>query len=341
MKAIKYIFILLLIFIVGGAIFFSLKDGNYTVTQSTVIDAPASVVYEQIEDFKSWKNWNLQFNENNETSVELGSQTKGVDAFYKFTDADIEGKISITGIEENKVLRLERTCEQWFASSTSQESITLVKVENGTQVTWQMKGEFGLVEKAFNTIFNKNRTINVDDQYQQGLKNLSRVVIESMNVYATNVDGIIETGGGYFLYMSASAKRENFQNLQSQMLQNITSYMERGRIESYGLPRIIYENRDPNADNLFFSVAVPVQNKEITEIDSNVLYSYQEPGKAVKVTLNGAYDHLQEARDKGEEFILKNGLIKSETPPYEIYKTNPKETPNPADYRTEIYIPIQ
>jgi effector-binding domain-containing protein len=341
MKAIKYIFILILIFIVGGAIFFSLKNGKYTVTQSIVIEAPAPVVYQQIEDFKSWQNWNMQFKENNETSTVLGSQTKGVDAFYKFTDADGEGKISTTGIEENKFMHLERTYKQWFASSTSQESISLLTVEYGTQVTWQMNGEFGLVEKAYNSIFNNKMTVKIDEQYQQGLKNLDQVVIESMNVHTTNVDGIIETGGGYFLYMSTSAKRENFQDLRSQMLQNINSYMERGKIENYGLPRIIYENRDPSADYLFFSVAVPVQNKEITEIDSNVLYSYQEPGKAVKITLNGAYRHLQEARDKGEEFILKNGLIKSVAPPYEIYKTNPKKTPNPADYRTEIYIPIQ
>lgn len=99
--------------------------------------------------------------------------------------------------------------------------------------------------------------------------------------------------------------------------------------------------KDAINSDVIFSTAIPIQNKEITALESNVLCSYQKPGKAVKITLKGAYNNLEEAWRKGEKFIAQNGLAKSEEAPYEIYKTNPVLTPNPANYLTEIYLPIQ
>jgi effector-binding domain-containing protein len=340
MKAIKYIIILLLIFTIGGAVYFSLKDGKYDITQTRVIDAPASVIYKQIEDFKQWENWNPWLKEEEITST-MGTQTQGVDGNYSFTDDNGNGKVTITGVEPNKSLTMNMFYDNGITSSNSDVVIGLEQVENGTQVTWNMKGEQGLIDKAIATIFGIKMEEEIKPKYKNGLENLDDVVTKSMTVNSSYVDGIIETGGGYFLYMSSSSKKENFQELKTQMLQNIMSYMQRNKIDMYGMPRIIYEKINTFNDNMIFSAAIPVQNREITATDSNILCSYQEPGKAVKVTLKGAYSNIDEARKKGEEFIDQNGLLRSEEAPYEIYKTDPMLTPNPADYLTEIYLPIQ
>jgi effector-binding domain-containing protein len=340
MKAIKYIIILLLIFTIGGAVYFSLKDGKYDITQTRVIDAPASVIYKQIEDFKQWENWNPWLKEEEITST-MGTQTQGVDGNYSFTDDNGNGKVTITGVEPNKSLTMNMFYDNGITSSNSDVVIGLEQVENGTQVTWNMKGEQGLIDKTIATIFGIKMEEEIKPKYKNGLENLDDVVTKSMTVNSSYVDGIIETGGGYFLYMSSSSKKENFQELKTQMLQNIMSYMQRNKIDMYGMPRIIYEKINTFNDNMIFSAAIPVQNREITATDSNILCSYQEPGKAVKVTLKGAYSNIDEARKKGEEFIDQNGLLRSEEAPYEIYKTDPMLTPNPADYLTEIYLPIQ
>ena len=40
-------------------------------------------------------------------------------------------------------------------------------------------------------------------------------------------------------------------------------------------------------------------------------------------------------------YLVKNNLEQSEEKPFEIYTTDPGNYPNPADWITEIYIPIK
>ncbi|PPK95895.1 effector-binding domain-containing protein [Nonlabens xylanidelens] len=340
MKAFKYIFILILIVIIGGAIYFSLKDGKYDITESRIIAAPPSLIYDQLADFKEWENWNPWLEDEEITST-MGTQTKGVDGNYSFTDPYGNGKMTITGIEPNKYVAMNMFYDNGMTSSNSDVIMDLERVENGTKITWNIKGEQGLLDKVMTTVLGFNMEDEIKPKYTAGLENLDNYVNNQMSVHQVHVDGIIETGGGYFLYMSSSTKREKLQIVKSQMLQNIMSYMNRNNIDMYGMPRVVYEKIDPTNNSVLFSAALPVENREITATNSNILSSYQEPGKAVKITLNGAYSNLAEAWRKGEEFISQNGLVKAIASPYEIYKTDPMLTPNPADYRTEIYIPIE
>ncbi len=340
MKVFKYIIILFLIIIIGGSIYFSLKDGSYNITEKRTIAAPPEVLYEQIEDFSQWENWNPWLEEENVTST-MGTQTKGVDAYYTFTDEYGKGKMTIKGIEPNSSILMDMYYDNSMTTSNSNVTMKLNEVENGTEVIWNIQGEQGLLDKIIAAAFGFKMEEEIQPKYEKGLENLEKVAKEKMNLYTINVDGIIEAGGGYFLYMSSSSKLANVAQLKTQMLQNIMSYMQRNNIDLYGMPRVIYETIDQANNSTIFSAAVPVQNREITATGSNILSSYREPTKTVKITLKGSYDHINEAWKKGEEFIAQNGLIRSELPIYEIYKTNPELTPNPANYLTEIYIPIQ
>jgi effector-binding domain-containing protein len=340
MKAFKYIFILLLIVVVGGAVYFSVKDGTYDITKTQYIEAPPSLIFDEIKDFKQWNNWNPWLNDE-EVSSTMGIQTQGVDGHYSFTDAQGTGKMTITGIELNKSLTIHMFYDNGMTSSNSEIVMGLEQIENGTQITWNIKGEQGLLDKVISTILRTDKEEIIADNYEKGLVAIKGIVLNSMTVQSSYVDGIVETGGGYFLFMSSSSKKENLPELKSQMLQTIRSYMQHNQIDMYGVARVIYEKKDVISNNVIFSTAIPVQNREITALESTVLCSYQEPGKAVKITLKGAYNNLEEAWRKGEGFIAQNGLVKSEEAPYEIYKTNPMLTPNPANYLTEIYLPIQ
>ncbi|WP_124979707.1 SRPBCC family protein [Nonlabens xiamenensis] len=340
MKALKYILLLLLILIIGGAIYFALLDGTYDITETKVIDAPPSLVYEEIEDFKNWENWNGWLDKE-DVELTLGQQTSGVDAYFTFEDEHGDGKMVITGLDPNKRVSMDMTYDSGLAVSNSDVTMVLEPVEQGTQITWNIKGEQGLIEKAVGKVFGIDMEEEIRPMYTQSLNQLDAHLQKEMAIYSTNVDGIIQTGGGYYLYMSSSANMDNFSAIMGQMLQNIMAYMQRNNIDMYGMPMSIYEKFDPTNNSVIFSAAIPVKDRVITETDSNVLCSYREPGKAVKVTLKGSYEHLQEAWNQGQNFIQQNGLQEAEAPPYEIYKTDPSLTPNPANFLTEVYLPIQ
>ena len=61
----------------------------------------------------------------------------------------------------------------------------------------------------------------------------------------------------------------------------------------------------------------------------------------VKVTLKGNYTNLKEAWNIANNYVKDNQLEASEMSPFEIYVNDPGDLPNPADWMTEIYIPIK
>lgn len=57
--------------------------------------------------------------------------------------------------------------------------------------------------------------------------------------------------------------------------------------------------------------------------------------------MKGNYKHLPEAYTKGRQYMEENDLQADPNGKmFEVYVTDPEETPNPANWLTEIYIPI-
>ena len=340
MKALKYIFILLLVVVIAGAIYFSLQDGSYEVSRTAVVKAPRSLVYNQMSDFKNWNNWYAYHNEE-DVEVTMGNQTAGVDAYYNFTDEDGEGKITITRLEPNKSMEMDVVYNHPLGTSNTSMDFKLVELENGSEVTIHASGTKSLMEKVNAAVSGSNIEDELGSMYDESLGKLEQFLLQEMDQYNISPDGLIDYGGGYYLYMSSSSTIENLPKLQSQMLQKINSFMRSNNIDSYGSPLVIYEKFDEGMQNVIFSAGIPVKDRVITAENSTILCGFQEPGKAVKITLKGAYKYLPEAWQIGEGFITVNGLSRSEQPPFEFYKTDSYKEPNPANYLTEIYLPVQ
>ena len=57
MKILKYLFFLLLIVIIGAAVYFGTKDGKFNVAATKTIEAPVDLIFEQVNDYKNWQVW--------------------------------------------------------------------------------------------------------------------------------------------------------------------------------------------------------------------------------------------------------------------------------------------
>jgi AraC family transcriptional regulator len=62
-------------------------------------------------------------------------------------------------------------------------------------------------------------------------------------------------------------------------------------------------------------------------------------GKVARTIHQGPYSGLQQAYSALESWMKDNG-VQPAGPPWEVYLTDPQETPDPADYRTEVIWPI-
>ena len=89
------------------------------------------------------------------------------------------------------------------------------------------------------------------------------------------------------------------------------------------------------------SNGIPVKEKIVITGDTYILCDYIPKLSALKTTLKGNYNNLPEAWEKTMKFIAENDIEQSDIKPFEIYTTDPVNVSNPADWITEIYVPIK
>jgi hypothetical protein len=346
MKTLKYLLFLILTVLIAGSIYFATKDGSFNVAENKVISAPAQLVYDNVKDFKNWKNWVPWIQIDPNVTISYAEKTEGKGASYSWSSDNIEvggGYIETIKVIPNKEI------EQKFIFNTplgdSQNDIYWhfeeTETPGQTKVTWGMKGEKSFMEKVFISFKKEDMETGISSMFQDGLTNLEGVVLEEMKKFTINVDGITHYEGGYYMYNTTASKQNEIGAKMTPMMGQVSGYMEENKLPISGMPFTIYNKIDKLNGTVIFSACVPVKEKVITPIGSPVFCGFMEPVIALKTTLKGNYDHLPEAYAKAMEYIAINKLeIDPTSKMFEVYSTDPGLVPNPANWVTEIYMPI-
>lgn len=345
MKILKYLFFLILLVLIGGAIYFGTKDGTFDVASSKVIKAPAEVVYNNVKDFKSWEEWGPWMKEDENMEITYAEKTEGEGASYSWTsDVMGDGSMETVKVIPNKEIDQKISFNTPMGDSNSDVYWLFEDTENTgeTKVTWGMKGEQTFMEKVFMGLFSdEDFESTLKTMYETGLNNLEESVLEDMKQFTVNVDGITEYGGGYYMYTSTSAKSSDIGSRMAPMMGQVMGYMQENNIQTAGMPFTIYNKIDEANGTLIFSAAIPVRDRVITPEGSPVVCGFMEPTTALKITLRGDYGNLPSAYTKGEEYITQNNIQKDDAKSmFEVYATDPGNVPNPANWVTEVYIPV-
>ncbi|MBB5267539.1 SRPBCC family protein [Algibacter amylolyticus] len=339
MKAAKYILFLLLIAIIGLAIYIAVQPNNFEVSRTRTINAPAAVIYNNVIDFKNWEAWSSWAEADPEMTITLAENTKGVNGAYSWEDKDGIGTMKTTETLPNQSIQQEMQFADFPASDIS----WLFKSnENGsTDVTWTITGKdlpFGF--KAFAT-FTGGMEKQIAPHYERSLEKLDSIVQESMKVYTINIDDITEYGGGFYLYKTTSANKTNISRVIGKQFGEIMKFMSQNHIVANGMPFTIYNEMNTENGSVIMSNAIPVRDRVIVNDTSEVLCGYIPKTTVLKTTLKGNYTNLPEAWTSAMEYLAAKNLEQSDLKPFEIYANDPGEFPNPADWITEIYIPIK
>lgn len=339
MKSLKYILLLLLIFVIGFSIYIAVQPNAYKVTRSKTINAPQAVVYNNIIDFKNWKAWSSWVEEKPETVITLSKKTKGVDGFYTWKDEDGVGSMKTISTQPNTSIQQEMQFGDFPKSDVSWQ---LKPAENGkTEVTWTIKGEdLPFQFKIFSALMGGMEK-QIGPHFNRGLVKLDSVLQAEMKVYRINVQGVTQHSGGYYIYKTASCKLNEFEKNMKMMLPKVGAYAMTHNITMAGPPFILYHKWDEDNDAAIFSTCVPTTSKISTD-QSDILTGQLKPFKAVKSLLIGHYDNLKEAWETSMTYCSENNLeIIENGPMLETYLTDPMTELNPANWVTEIYVAIK
>lgn len=312
MKFLKYLIFLILILIIGFSIYIAVQPNTFEITKSKTINAPAKVIFETLKDSTKWGEWSKWHSENISQST------------FSENPLSIQQKITTNDLPASDI--------QWEFKPNG----------NGTtDVNWKLRAEnvsFGTKVKAFlKGGFDNVMGLNNDDSLDQ----LNDAVIKSMKVYTIEINGVTDYGGGFYMYKTTASTASNISNEMAKQYADILNYMNSNTIPMSGMPFTIYLQMDRSNGEVIMSNAIPVNNEVTVAEDSTILCGFMERTSALKVTLKGNYTNLQEAWDIAYKHLKDNQLEASEISPFEIYVNDPGDVPNPANWITEIFIPIK
>lgn len=340
MKILKLFIFLVLIVIIGGTIYFASKDGTYDIKESRIIKAPISLLYTEVNDYKTWEQWGPWKEEDPTMSFIYPENTSGVGGSYSW-DGGFPGKMTTTAVEENKSIQQDLRLVTPGGERDSKVYWNFTSLEDGsTEVSWRTQGKHTLMDKVYFTFAGMDFDGDMRDMYTSGLKGLENHAIEAMKAYSITIQGITEHGGGFYIYKTTSASGSTISATMGQNYGAIVNYMTRAAIIPIGMPFTIYNEMHEDG-SVIMSNAIPIQNKVTITDESTLLCGYMPRTKAFQVTLKGNYTYLGEAWSQAMQYINDEGLNQTAQKPFEIYTNDPGEYPNPADWITEIYIPVE
>ena len=339
MKSLKYIVFLLLIVVIGFAIYIAVQPNKFSVTRTRNIKAPTAIVYNNVSDFKNWEAWNSWVEEKPDTKITLPEKTEGVGSYYTWEDDDGVGTMKTIALEPNKSL----TQEMQFGDFPSSDVVWNFKPDGsgGTDVTWNISGkDLPFVFKFFSTLMGGMEK-QIGPHFERGLEMLDDIVVSGMKKYSVNINGITEHSGGYYIYNTASCKISDYQSKMQEMFPKVKNYTANKNIQIAGSAFQIVHKYDKENDAMIFSCAVPTREKIVSN-DSEILTGKLDSFKALKTTLKGNYTNLSEAWETAMAHAQENNIEVIESGPMlESYLTDPMTTPNPANWITEIFIAIK
>ena len=339
MKTIKYILLLLLILIIGFSIYIAVQPNSFEVTRTKTINAPQSVVYNNIIDFKNWESWSSWKDAKPATVITLAEQTKGIGGSYAWEDEDGVGSMKTIATTPMTSISQEM---QFGDNPNSDVTWDLKPNEDGTtEVTWTIKGDkLPFKFKIFSTLMGGMEK-QIGPHFERGLTMLDSVLQDEMKVYTIKTEGVTEHSGGYYIYKTASCKLSEFEKNMKQMLPEVGAYAMTHNVTMAGPPFILYLKWDEENDAAIFSTCVPTNSKIISD-EPDILTGKLESFRAVKTILKGDYENLKEAWEASMTYISDNNLeIIENGSMLETYLTDPMSHPNPAKWVTEIYVEVK
>ncbi len=337
MKTFFRILGLLAIVIIVFSIFIAVKPSEYDVKRTKVINAPTSVLFNTVNEYKTWKDWG-PWNASDPTIVpSYPEKTSGIGGSYSWTsEEDGPGRMETLALEVNKSI------EQKIYFDTRDESDVYWKfttAEKGTEVIWGMKGDLGFMGKVYFTMMGGAEKL-FGKMFEDGLTNLDSYVLSAMDTYSITNEGIVEYSGGYFIHLTTECSFEERTAQLNEMLPKVLLYAIQENYPRAGAIFNLYHKYDVENKIVSFSSCVPV--KERVNPEGAIALAYMESGKYHKTSLQGAYKYSDEAWEKAFEFAKADGVhVIEEGKPFEVYTKGHTDSPNPTDWVTEIYLPIE
>lgn len=339
MRFLKYLLLLILIVLVAASIYLASLDGTYDVKRSRVVKADPEVVFNDLNDYRNWADWGPWYEQDSTIAVTYSDKTAGQGASYSWTSEEGDGEMRTLLAKPNERIEAEILFKTPFGDMSSESYWIMEETEDGTKLTWGMKGEMPFLTRFMASSMEEQ----MGPMEERGLELFDENLQRKIKVHSIEGQGVVDYSGGFYLYLSASSKISTMNSKFDPMMDEVKDYADANGIRLTGSPFTIYHKFDPENGTTMFSVGYPVSERVITGKKTDVLTGFMDRGRYFKTVLKGSYAYSEKAWEfaMSQAELLEDYVPDENVEPFEIYVNRPFETPNPADLVTEIYVPVK
>lgn len=308
---------------------------KFHVQRSTVIDAPPEDVYRTVVDYETWTTWSPWLCAEPDAEVKVTENSSDVGAVYTWSGEIVgAGEIEHLNLKPGELIEDEIRFIKPF-KSVSEVSFEFAPSENGTKVTWHMKGKL----PWFMFWMTPMMETYVGMDYERGLKMLKEWVETGAMPTRTIIDGTTQVGPLRVVGVRKTCSFEDIGESMETAFTHVSNVMKENDLPGDGQCVSIYHDMNMKKRTFEFTSGFTIPDSVSTVPDQ--LTSCSIPNvKALGVQHIGRYDFLGNAWSAAHQYIRYKKLKHGSHDAFEIYTNDPANT-LPADLNTQIYVPLK
>jgi effector-binding domain-containing protein/ribosome-associated toxin RatA of RatAB toxin-antitoxin module len=334
MKILKKIGIAIVALIVLLLIISLFLPGTMHVERSVTINAPAGVVFDQVNTVKNWEQWSPWLKMDTTMKVTYNDTLSGTGAGYSWTSTEMgTGTMTLTNSKRNELVdtRLE------FGDNGGANSAYRFEADgNALKVTTTFDPDktanpihkyMGMIMRGF-----------LETQMDKGLNEIKRIAesappppqVPEVKVEATTNEEI------NYLAVRDTANMTDIGPTIGAGLAMVGLVMKKQGLQMAGAPFVIYYTQPP-AD---FIMDIAAKVDKPGKASGNVKPGVIKAGNAVVAHYFGDYMKMHSGYEALKKWIADNNK-KIIGNPWEVYVTDPGMEKDTAKWQTDIYFPVE
>ncbi|MFH6956837.1 transcriptional regulator [Flavobacterium aquidurense] len=338
MKILKYIFLLLLLSLVALTVFVATQKGIFTVERSKVINSPKATVYNYINDFRNYEDFESWSVADPSIKMTFPNKTAGNGASYYWTGSEGNGNAITLKTKEGESIQQKMK----YDGTEADVNWTFKDTLGGkTKVTWKASGTMSFLFKVY-TALNGGSDKVIGTIYEKSLANIDKNLDYETRTFAVEVNGVVKKTETPYIGQTFTSEIQKISKNARIVIPKLIEFSQNNGLSANGKPFIIYHTYNTATGLAKISICLPTNKEIMTTSGSDILGGTLKGFEAVKTTLKGDYSHINDAITKTTAFINKEKITPDLSWSHlEILTVSKLDVKSPSKLVTEVYYPVQ
>jgi effector-binding domain-containing protein len=331
----KKVLVILLGIIVILVIIGFVLPRNIDIVKSVNINAPAGSAFAEINDLEKWKDWSYWHNlYKDDMKITYGDVHAGTGGWYSWEGEESgNGKATVTESIPNQSVKVDL---DFMEQGTAKTWYTFEPEGNGTKLTMGFSVDMG-INPLMRWVGMLLMKPEMNKAHEYSLERL-KAIAEAKPVYTIKIsEETVEPITYIGISTTMSPKDPVAINAQMEkMFGELKGVLEKSKVEALGHPFCLFPSY--SEESMEMVCALPVAPDAKLPAKYKIM---QTPGGKVVVGIHeGDYSgltnsHMQIGKFLGDKKLEEAGA------PWEVYVTDPKQTPDSTQWVTKIYYPVK